>query len=950
MLGFGLMCFILASCAQTTQLELEDVTSNSQLSTQASTANITLLPSFSTNPLGDVNSDGLFNIDDVVEAFFMQAGFVTATDYKLYHGDMKCKGDFDIDSVIDMFFKQAGFTPTAMAVCPNQALQLQAGDKQVVLVGNSGIGSLGAVTASSNIPASISVTDISPAGAAHKALEIEAIGGNQSGSVSFTSSSSTSSLSVQVNTPVQAYVCIGTTALEASFDSTTGILTVVDCAGYSDELLTVSTFQADLIVTTNSKTWQLTGGTSAGLYDNGAGGAIGIPLSSVTGLIVDTKPTATSADIFTSAIPLNLPSGLDVHANTIQLQPIVIDTTAAPLTLNGFKTVATSTAGATLKSTSGAISVFGNHDGAACRGVTGTLPFSGINVSGIDITSTSGALSLQGCGGNSGVGNNGIGLGVGSLVKSTTGSITISGQGGNAATEGNNGVFINAAKVESDGTAPVNVTGTAGTSGTTLNIGVVVFNPAAGTYGTSGIYSKDGDISVTGQGGINTTGISSVGVRVQGAAEIKSTGAAKINIEGNGGSGDCPATNPNPILNECSHNGIDILINARVVAAGSGTIALEGRGGSGNGREHHGITISIASSAAGGNSAKVMSNGPDITLTGFGGTDPSTSKVAGSGIYLIHGGSVEATNGANIIMNGTAGKGLNEGNGIWLEGDFKNANGGLVSSVSAQNGSITMIGKGNIAAGSENNGIVLLNGDVSTTGAGSININGTGGSGSLAARGVLVVLKSKITTGAGIISVTGTGGTDNGDSSTGVAVSNQSEITSNSGSVNVTGTGGTGLTGNQGVVVGNFAASFANAAGAAVPLTLSKIQTTSGPINVTGIAGGSLTGQDNVGVKVGTGISTGHITSTNGSVTVEGTGGKGDSGSIGVHVRDGGTISSSAVTVTGTRGTSNFNLAVYRTGGGNILQGGSPANMPGDYLPTGSPLNGTAGTSATVTF
>ena len=741
--------------------------------------------------------------------------------------------------------------------------------------------------------------------------------------------------------------------LQASLSG--GHLSIVDsCASFINESLTIFDVGGVLVIQDNSgNPFEIVAGAPALFVNSVNPNIIGVTAgTAITQLTVDTKPTATTTDVFTTQMDLILPGGLDVSAHTIQLPVQVFDTQGAPMRLDGFKTVATSAAGTMLTSTSGSISVSGNYDGTACRGVAGN--FMGINISGINISSASGVVSLRGCGGNSGAANNGVALGTGTRVKSTAGSVTISGQGGNAATSGNTGVYINTAIVESDGTAPITITGAAGTGGTTNNTGVVVFNAATGTsYGTSGIYSKDGHILVTGQGGVNTTDKSNIGVRVQGMAEIKSTGAATINVKGNGGSGDCPATNPNPIFNECSHNGIDVLINAQIVAAGTGTVSLEGYGGSGNGREHHGITISIASSVFGGATAKVMSSGPDIMLTGVGGIDTSTSKVSGSGIYLIHGGSIEATNSANIIMNGTAGKGLNEGNGIWLEGDFKNGNGGLASFITAQNGSITMTGQGNTTAGSQNSGITLLNGNILTTGTGNITITGTGGAGTQEARGVMLTTISKVSTFDGNIEVTGTGGTGSGPASSGVAVLNEGEIVSNSGIVNIVGIGDTGSSDNQGVVVGNTIPSFVSANGVTVPLGPSKVQTTSGAINVTGI-GGNGTEAGNIGVQVGTGVGVGSITSTSGTLTINGTGGVGTQTSIGVFVLDttgsGSTISSSSVVVTGTSGrvSGTFNPAVYLNGG-TIIQNGVPANMPGNYLPLG-PVTVPVGTTATVTF
>lgn len=783
-------------------------------------------------------------------------------------------------------------------------------------------------------------------------LDEGTVDGNQTVTVTASATGATTGTAAIVvadtTVPPPAYVCQSNTALEASMVG--GHLTIVDCAGYTDEQLTVAFFAASnlLLVNTNSKAWQVTAGGPA-LFANGSG-SIGVPLNSVTALTVDTKPAANHTDTFTSVIDLTLSGGLDVTAHTVQLQQKLISTGAGLLTLNGFKTVATGPTGATLLTTTGAVNIFGNNDGMACRGVTGD--FNGIDINAASITTVSGPITIAGCGGNAGT-DIGVALGTSSVVESASGAIAISGKGGNSGTNNNAGVFINGSRIVSTGTAKISITGDGGSGGTTDNNGVTILNNIAGSYGSAGIYSVDGDIEILGQGGLNTTDKSNLGISVQGAAEIKSTGAAKINVTGNGGSGaSCPATDPNPILNECSHNGINVLFNAQIVAAGTGDITLEGRGGTADGREHHGIVISTGVASLGGTSAKVMSTGPDIKLTGFGGNDTSNTKVAGSGIYLIHGGSVEAANGANIIMNGTAGKGLNEGNGIWLEGDFKNANGGLASLVSAQNGNITMIGTGNTAAGSQNNGIILLNGNVLTTGTGTISMTGNGGGPVQEARGVMLTTISSISTTSGKIEVTGNAGTGTGPASTGVAVSNESVITSNTGIITLSGTGGTGSNDNQGVIIGNTLASFVNATSQIVNLGPSKVQTTSGAINVTG-QGGNANGTGNAGVQVGSGIGNAQIQSTSGPITVNGTGGTGSDTSIGVFVRDSGSlISSTSVSVTGTSGTvstGTFNPAVYLIGGGNIVQNGVPATMPGGFLPlVAFPVP--VGTSATVTF
>lgn len=679
----------------------------------------------------------------------------------------------------------------------------------------------------------------------------------------------------------------------------------------------------------------------------GAGSAAIIPLSLVDKLSIDTKPVVGINDLVVMRDSLTLNEGLDIKTKNASFFPV-----------SGQKSITTSTGdidvyalekivldNTFLLSSSGDIVLHANVNDQntvdlsddVCSNFSGA--FKGVATNAAIIRSNSGSIRLSGCGGTSGNYNFGVNIANATTVKSTTGEILIHGFGGQATGLENSGVQIYKSLVLSDGTAPINIVGYGG-SGTQENFGVHFFADnlsLGGSYGSSGVYALNGDITINGTGSNSATDKSNVGVRLQGVSEIKSTGTAKIDLRGTGGNGTCPFTNPDPTQNPCSYNGVDVLYDAQVISTGSGSIYVEGRAGRANGREHHGIlldTVDIVTNP--GQSAKILSTNADITLNGFGGEDPTNSFVAGAGIYLIHGGSVEVQNNANITMNGFGGKGITEGNGIWLEGDFSGQNSGLKSKISSVNGHIDMTGIANTIGGVQNHGVSILNGEISTSGVGNISISGTGGAGIQEQRGVLMSARSVVTTNSGNIQVMGIAGSSNGPASTGVTVANQSELTSGTGSIAVDGTGGIGNNDNFGVSIENTISG----------LGLSKIQTGSGAINITGKGGGNGSGAGNIGVVVGTtnpntaGASGhGQVISGSGTLTVNGEGGSGSSSNLGVMVAgSAGTISSGgSVTVSGTAGTGSFNRAVFFNNGGTVIQNGVSGTEP-------------SGSTGTVTF
>ena len=193
----------------------------------------------------------------------------------------------------------------------------------------------------------------------------------------------------------------------------------------------------------------------------------------------------------------------------------------------------------------------------------------------------------------------------------------------------------------------------------------------------------------------------------------------------------------------------------------------------------------------------------------------------------------------------------------------RNATGGAISVTATRN----ILVNGNLTS---NNRPITLSANAAGTSAG----NFVG----------LDISAATVSSGTGAINLTGRGGTDAATGSHyGIRVQSAAVVQSSSGTITVNGTGGSGTSANSGVgVIG----------------TNSRIATTtSGAINITG-TGGPGTSTANRGVYVASG---GVVTSASGAVNITGTGGgtgAGTSSNLGIWIEDGSVTSTGTATVT----------------------------------------------------
>ena len=251
-------------------------------------------------------------------------------------------------------------------------------------------------------------------------------------------------------------------------------------------------------------------------------------------------------------------------------------------------------------------------------------------------------------------------------ITSIDGAISLTGTGANTVGSSNYGIIFQGGTVESSGTGTITVDGTGG-AGDGYNFGTILTGSVLMT-------SVEGAISITGQGGGNGSGDGNIGTQLEGASQVVSTGtganAATINITGTAG--------------DSNYLGFGVkLTTDTVVSSVVGDITLQGTAGDGAGDLNIGLDI----------------NGADITSSGAG------------------------TDAAQITLIGTGGAGTNSAKGINLEN----------ATVASIDGDIALTGQGGAASGDSNIGVNIYNSTVTTTGeganAGSIDIDGTGGTG-----------------------------------------------------------------------------------------------------------------------------------------------------------------------------------------------------------------------------
>ncbi|XFA72719.1 filamentous hemagglutinin N-terminal domain-containing protein [Thermosynechococcaceae cyanobacterium Okahandja] len=215
----------------------------------------------------------------------------------------------------------------------------------------------------------------------------------------------------------------------------------------------------------------------------------------------------------------------------------------------------------TLETTSGNISLIGEGGDRLLGSITDN---SGISISGSQILSNSGLISLDGIGGSSPIGANNAGVTLtNSTITNTMGNILIEGEGGSAllgTLDNNTGIIVSGSIIQNE-QRHIELSGTGGNSliGAS-NIGISIIN-------NSEIKNIDGNIDICGSGGDSLTNLitNSDGVSI---AESKVTNTnGRIHILGTGG---------DSILGS---NNVGLRFFDSTLSNDTGEIQLEGSGG-----------------------------------------------------------------------------------------------------------------------------------------------------------------------------------------------------------------------------------------------------------------------------------------------------------------------------------------------------------------------------------
>ncbi|MCZ8133721.1 MAG: hypothetical protein O9248_01645, partial [Rhodobacteraceae bacterium] len=325
-----------------------------------------------------------------------------------------------------------------------------------------------------------------------------------------------------------------------------------------------------------------------------------------------------------------------------------------------------SIAGATIDTGGGDIVVSANSTGAALGG----SPFSGVVVDNAIVQSRGGHITITGKGPAAigGSYSHGVVLRNGGVIRSFT-------------TLGDGEVGV------------VNLNGTGGGASGGTNVGVYV----AGSG--SGIFSKNGAITITAQGG--SDGSNNTAFSIEGGT-IRTEGSGSVEITALGGP---------------SHDSRGAVVTSGGIleTTGTGSITLVGSGGP-TGSKNYGVHVFDFGFGAG----VIRATGTGaVTITGTGGA----SGLENHGVLITSIGSqVSSLSGALTITGTGGGMGTDaDGTGVSV------LSGGLVKAQGL--GGATIIGTGGNGSGTGNHGVVLSNSNVESTGSGSILLTGMAGVG-----------------------------------------------------------------------------------------------------------------------------------------------------------------------------------------------------------------------------
>ncbi len=323
----------------------------------------------------------------------------------------------------------------------------------------------------------------------------------------------------------------------------------------------------------------------------------------------------------------------------------------------------------------------------------------GVFVSGnlATIFTNNGDISVTGKGGGSGASGLNTGIVTATLAKinaNGSGTIKMLGTGGNGSGNVNPGVSVETGSIILTSAGNITVTGQGGGSGTaTSNMGVQV----ASTDGNiSTIQSGPGGlITIRGTGG-NTTGVDNYGVSVGSNGKVLSNNGSS-DIAGIGG-GFGPAS---------FGVGTALRFNGQVLATGTGTITIKGTGGNGTGGSNFGVLFA-------GNSLTDSDLGA-ITVTGIEGNGTTSTGIAMQGAAVVSAdanitfisNSIAIATTASITNNNTNTVTIRQNtNGIAINlGETQDPAGGPLNLSDAELDRVTT---GNLVIGNTNSGTITV--------------------------------------------------------------------------------------------------------------------------------------------------------------------------------------------------------------------------------------------------
>lgn len=498
---------------------------------------------------------------------------------------------------------------------------------------------------------------------------------------------------------------------------------------------------------------------------------------------------------------------------------------------------------------------------------------SGILMFEAEILTDSGNITLNGTAGSTDIWNVGVYIGerTTSTIRSTSGSISITGQGG-AGTSNNYGIM---ARNGSSILAPagnITLNGTAGAGTGNNNVGIALDNSPVIQAGGSG------QISLTGVGS-HGSGNDDDGILMY-SGQIRSDFG---NIIMNGTAGNTASWN------------VGVFIGYTLpgtIQSDNGSIFITGLGGSGH-SNNHGI---------------IMRNGSDIVASigkiVLRGTSNTGTGERNKGVIITGAGTTVTTGSNSLDIYGQGGTGTGSLHlGIEVSGNE-------TTIIGSTNGSIRMWGTGGTGNGETNRGITFYHNTRVTT-SGNIYLDGTGGIATRYCIGIATLPGSQIVaTGAGTITMIGQGGNGSGQDHWGIEIQSAT-VQTNSGNILMNGRGGdSGTNYNHGIRIHGS----------------SNVFTAGGNTTVNGTAGTGADSYDiswdNPTIEQGGGDCTfnGQVVST-GNVTA-------NSGTNGVFFREGGTIGGTAIfNNSGSVGIGTRSLPNFLTIGNGLTINGATLEM-----------------------